>query len=215
MAIGLALLFNLRLPENFDSPYQATSLIDFWRRWHMTLARFLRDYVYIPLGGNRHGAPRQYTNLMITLTLGGLWHGAAWTFVVFGVLHGAGVVVNHAWNGARRPLPAPLAWTLLMLFICTTFVIFRAVSFERVEVMWAGMVGWHGLSLERAAHTIGGNRWKWLAFGAGIVLLCPNRQTIMAWPWRSNLVYAATFALIAAIGVLSMGNPTPFIYFQF
>ena len=91
-------MFGILLPLNFNSPYKATSIIDFWRRWHMTLSQFLRDYLYIPLGGNRHGRALRYVNLMITMLLGGLWHGAAWTFVVWGALHGAYLCINHAWN---------------------------------------------------------------------------------------------------------------------
>src|SRR5215475_3056143 len=114
MAIGLALMIGVRLPLNFDSPYKALSLIDFWRRWHMTLSRFLRDYLYIPLGGNRKGPRRRYINLLVTMLLGGLWHGAAWTFVIWGAIHGFGLVVNHAWNKVaesyRLSLPNPVAW---------------------------------------------------------------------------------------------------------
>src|SRR3546814_2190702 len=102
MAIGIARMFGIRLPLNFDAPYRATSIIDFWRRWHMTLSRFLRDYLYIPLGGGRRGSVRRYGNLMITMLLGGLWHGAGWTFVVWGGLHGLLLVVNHLW---RRVVP--------------------------------------------------------------------------------------------------------------
>jgi D-alanyl-lipoteichoic acid acyltransferase DltB (MBOAT superfamily) len=98
MAIGLALLFNIRLPVNFFSPYRAVSIVDFWRRWHMTLSRYLRDYLYVPLGGNRHGLSRRYINLMVTMLLGGFWHGANWTFIVWGLLHGFYLVVNHAWQ---------------------------------------------------------------------------------------------------------------------
>ena len=98
MAIGISLMFGIFLPLNFNSPYKATSIIDFWRRWHMTLSQFLRDYLYIPLGGNRRGPVLRYVNLMITMLLGGLWHGAAWTFVVWGALHGAYLCINHAWN---------------------------------------------------------------------------------------------------------------------
>ncbi len=96
MAIGSARLFGIRLPENFRSPYKSASIIDFWRRWHMTLSRFLRDYLYISLGGNRHGSSRRYLNLVITMLLGGLWHGAAWTFVIWGGLHGLYLCINHA-----------------------------------------------------------------------------------------------------------------------
>src|SRR3984893_211021 len=101
MAIGISLMFGVFLPLNFDSPYKATTIFDFWRRWHMTLSQFLRDYLYIPLGGNRHGRLLRYVNLMITMLLGGLWHGAAWTFVIWGALHGAYLCVNHLWNAVR------------------------------------------------------------------------------------------------------------------
>src|SRR4029078_5020437 len=102
MALGLALLFGIHLPINFHSPYQARNSIEFWRRWHITLSRFLRDYLYIPLGGNRHGHVRRYINLAITMLLGGLWHGAAWTFVVWGALHGLYLAANHAWVAFRN-----------------------------------------------------------------------------------------------------------------
>ena len=110
MAIGISLMFGIFLPLNFNSPYKATSIIDFWRRWHMTLSQFLRDYLYIPLGGNRHGPVLRYVNLMITMALGGLWHGAAWTFVVWGVLHGALSLhqprLEQLWPGGRAALRA-------------------------------------------------------------------------------------------------------------
>ena len=104
MAVGLCLLFGVRLPYNFNSPYKAWNITEFWRRWHMTLSRFLRDYLYVPLGGNRHGRARRYVNLMLTMLLGGLWHGASWTFVIWGGLHGAYLVVNHGWQWLREKL---------------------------------------------------------------------------------------------------------------
>ena len=111
MAIGAALLFGVRLPLNFASPYKSTSIIEFWRRWHMTLSRFLRDYLYIPLGGNRRGPSRRYVNLFLTMLLGGLWHGAGWTFVAWGALHGAYLAVNHAWTALRGPASGcPCGW---------------------------------------------------------------------------------------------------------
>jgi D-alanyl-lipoteichoic acid acyltransferase DltB (MBOAT superfamily) len=98
MAVGLAYLFGIRLPLNFYSPYKATSIIEFWKLWHITLSRFLRDYLYIPLGGNRKGPSRRMTNLLITMLLGGLWHGAGWTFVIWGALHGLYLILNHLWR---------------------------------------------------------------------------------------------------------------------
>src|SRR5258708_6218815 len=120
MAIGISLMFGIFLPLNFNSPYQATSIIDFWRRWHMTLSQFLRDYLYIPLGGNRHGRILRYVNLMITMVLGGLWHGAAWTFVAWGALHGAYLCINHAWiHFAPNPPPPFARLANLAAFILT------------------------------------------------------------------------------------------------
>ena len=156
MAIGLSLMFNVRLPLNFDSPYKATNIIDFWRRWHMTLSTFLRDYLYIPLGGNRNGSVRRYLNLMITMLLGGLWHGAGWTFVIWGGLHGLYLMINHAW----RELRARLDWirsggqlgklgagALTFLAVIVAWVFFRADSFASALSILAGMAGLNGLSL--------------------------------------------------------------------
>ena len=141
MAIGLGLIFGIRLPANFESPYRAASIIDFWRRWHMTLSRFLRDYVYIPLGGNRRGKARRYLNLMLTMLLGGLWHGAAWAFVVWGVLHGLYLCLNHAWLGIRNRYniinTIPTFFTTwagrLLTFagVCIAWTFFRTEEFGR------------------------------------------------------------------------------------
>ena len=154
MAVGLARMFGIQLPYNFNSPYKATSIIEFWRRWHMTLSRFLRDYVYIPLGGSRRGPRRRHANLMATMLLGGLWHGAAWTFVAWGALHGLFLLVNHAWNGfaaraeaatGRRPaLGAPLAHALTLLAVMVAWVFFAAPSFASAAAVLAGMCGMNG-----------------------------------------------------------------------
>jgi alginate O-acetyltransferase complex protein AlgI len=150
MAIGLGRMFGVRLPLNFYSPYKATSIIDFWRLWHITLSRFLRDYVYKPLGGNRKGNYRRYANLMVTMLLGGLWHGAGWTFVIWGGLHGLFLVVNHAWRAIAQELGLP-AWTrhgasvhvsrlLTFLAVVVAFVFFRADSFNAAMTILTGMV---------------------------------------------------------------------------
>lgn len=149
MAIGLALMMGVRLPLNFDSPYKAVNIIDFWRRWHMTLSRFLRDYLYIPLGGSRHGNGRRYANLMATMLLGGLWHGAGWTFIVWGALHGGYLVINHAWHFVRRKLGHDLkrstwwgrglATLVTFLAVVVGWVFFRADSFSTAERMLSAM----------------------------------------------------------------------------
>jgi D-alanyl-lipoteichoic acid acyltransferase DltB (MBOAT superfamily) len=130
MAIGIALLFNIKLPINFFSPYKATSIQDFWRRWHITLSRFLKDYIYIPLGGNRKGELRTYTNLFTTFLLGGIWHGAGWTFVLWGALHGTALIIHRVWQKIGFRLPAVLAWFITFNFINIAWVFFRAKTFE-------------------------------------------------------------------------------------
>ena len=166
MAIGLSLLFNVRLPVNFNSPYKSLSIIEFWRSWHMTLSRFLRDYLYIPLGGSQKGKIRRYVNLMITMLLGGLWHGAGWTFVIWGGLHGVYLVINHAW----RNLKQRMGWydggklarfgsgLLTFLAVVVGWVFFRADNFSVAIEILNGMVGSNGCSFSKytEASAIGG-----------------------------------------------------------
>ncbi|PHR59468.1 MAG: membrane-bound O-acyltransferase family protein [Arcobacter sp.] len=130
MAIGAALLFNIKLPINFNSPYKALDIQDFWRRWHITLSRFLRDYIYIPLGGNRKGPFRIYTNLLATFILGGIWHGAGWTFVFWGFLHGMALVTHRVWKSLGFTMPKSLAWFITFNFINIAWVFFRAKAWE-------------------------------------------------------------------------------------
>jgi alginate O-acetyltransferase complex protein AlgI len=154
MALGLGLIFGIRLPVNFRSPYQSLSIIEFWRRWHITLSRFLRDYLYIPLGGNRRGAPRRYLNLMITMLLGGLWHGAGWNFVIWGALHGAYLVLNNLWRvfGARngesrkqvivpRGIRRAAAWVATFGAVVIAWVFFRAETLGGALTMLRAMAG--------------------------------------------------------------------------
>jgi D-alanyl-lipoteichoic acid acyltransferase DltB (MBOAT superfamily) len=157
MAIGLSLLFNVRLPVNFNSPYKSLSIIEFWRSWHMTLSRFLRDYLYIPLGGSQKGKIRRYVNLMITMLLGGLWHGAGWTFVIWGGLHGVYLVINHAW----RNLKQRMGWydggklarfgsgLLTFLAVVVGWVFFRADNFSVAMEILNGMLGSNGCSFSK------------------------------------------------------------------
>ncbi|MFT5661973.1 MAG: alginate O-acetyltransferase complex protein AlgI [Sulfurimonas sp.] len=135
MAIGAALLFNIRLPINFNSPYKATSIQDFWRRWHITLSRFLRDYIYIPLGGNRQGSFKTSTNLLSTFIIGGIWHGAGWTFVFWGFLHGMALVIHNIWKSFGIKLPKILAWFITFNFINITWVFFRAEDFNTALII--------------------------------------------------------------------------------
>jgi alginate O-acetyltransferase complex protein AlgI len=157
MAVGLSLLFNVQLPFNFNSPYKARNIIDFWRRWHMTLSRFLRDYLYFALGGNRRGVARRYVNLLLTMFLGGLWHGASWTFALWGLLHGLYLVVNHAWQGLTADvriasrggalLARLAAQALTLLAVIVAWVFFRAPSIDSALQLLASMAGLHGITL--------------------------------------------------------------------
>jgi len=167
MAIGIARMFGIRLPLNFNSPYKATSIIEFWRRWHITLSRFLKDYLYIPLGGSRKGKPRRYANLMITMILGGLWHGAGWTFVLWGALHGFYLIVNHGWRAIfkgrnKTKIGSFFAWIITFFSVVVSWVPFRAESMNGAENILAGMTGLHGFSVsERLIGRFGGAE-EWL-----------------------------------------------------
>jgi len=152
MAIGLAIMFGIRLPANFNSPYKATSIIDFWRRWHMTLSHFLKYYLYIPLGGNRYGYFRKLSNILFTMMLGGLWHGAAWNFVLWGMLHGLYIVINHLWRRITSIKIHPvLGWGITFLMVVIAWVPFRAEDMDTTIRIYQGMLGINGISLPASA----------------------------------------------------------------
>lgn len=144
MAIGLGLLFNIRLPQNFNSPFQAVSIQDFWRRWHMTLSQFLTKYIYFPLGGSRKGVSRTYVNIFLVFLISGIWHGAAWTFVVWGVLHGVASIIYRIWSKGPIRLPKWAAWFVTFSFIHLSFVMFRAKSVADALAVYGAMFGWNG-----------------------------------------------------------------------
>jgi alginate O-acetyltransferase complex protein AlgI len=215
MAIGLALLLGYQLPQNFNRPYLALSLQDFWRRWHMTLSRWLRDYLYIPLGGNREGRLKTYRNLMLTMLLGGLWHGASWTFVLWGGIHGAGLSaerwVRERFGGFR--LPAWVAWLVTFHVVCIAWVFFRAPDLATAFDVLGGL----GLSGPSPLVTL------------PLVLLVVAAVAVQALPpgwWREAeawLVARPVAAQGVAIGALlvvadaAVGQQgvAPFIYYQF
>ncbi len=213
MAIGLGLLFGFTIPINFNAPYVALSVRDFWRRWHITLSRFLRDYLYIPMGGNRFGIPRQMAALMITMLLGGLWHGAGWTFVIWGGWHGVGLVVNHFWEKTGVRLPRGAAWFLTMLFVIFGWVVFRSDTLGQAGTMLSTMTGWHGWSLvvRHVPH-----RWSVLLFALP-ALLGPTSQQLALEKLRPHPVYAALAAGVFFYMVLLIGDEgySEFVYFQF
>jgi len=163
MAIGLARMFGVKFPTNFNSPYKATNIIDFWRRWHMTLSRFLRDYLYVPLGGNRKGALRRYANLMIVMLIGGLWHGASWTFVLWGGLHGFYLLINHAWRAVTTQQRVPgmmvrvvqrASWALTFLAVTVAWTTFRADTLDGALNLYQAMFLFGGLSLPLEAEQV-------------------------------------------------------------
>ena len=200
MAIGMSLMFGIRLPINFNSPYKAVNIIDFWRRWHMTLSRFLRDYLYIPLGGNRKGRTRRYLNLMVTMLLGGLWHGAGWTFVLWGGLHGVYLIVNHAWRALKERvgldlLPSTL-WSRGLSCLATfaavvaAWVIFRAANMEAAFRILRGMAGLNGFALPDVWLAKWGAAGQWFA-QHGVVfanLVTMPHTGVLNWIWILMLV---------------------------
>ena len=177
MAIGLSLGFGVRFPANFNSPYQAVNIIEFWRRWHMTLSRFLRDYLYVPLGGNRRGGFRRYLNLIVTMLIGGLWHGAGWTFVIWGGLHGLFLALNHGWRALRAASGADLSRSTLagrvsgraVTFgaVVVAWVFFRASTLDAAIGVVKGMAGLNGFTLLAADRASLGVAGEWLA-AAGV-----------------------------------------------
>jgi D-alanyl-lipoteichoic acid acyltransferase DltB (MBOAT superfamily) len=213
MAIGLGLLFGFTIPTNFTAPYVALSIRDFWRRWHITLSRFLRDYLYIPLGGNRFGLPRQIYALMVTMILGGLWHGAGWTFVVWGAWHGFGLAGNHVWGKTGLTLPRAVSWLMTMLFIIVGWVVFRSETLSHAWTMLITMTGGHGWSLivNDVPH-----RWSVLLFALP-ALLGPTSQKLALEKLAPRPVYAALAAWLFFYLVLFIGDEgySEFVYFQF
>ena len=221
MAVGLSLLFGIRLPINFHSPYQAVNVIEFWRRWHMTLSRFLRDYLYVPLGGNRKGPRRRYLNLMVTMLLGGLWHGAGWTFVVWGGLHGLYLVVNHAWRALRTRLGHDLklsspwgrgaACVVTFLAVVVSWVVFRADSLGSAGAILGAMAGANGVTVP--------DLWlaRWGAWGDSLTQLglasgaapALTRTGILHWIWALLIVvwFAPNTQQIMAAARPALGVP--------
>ncbi len=192
MALGLARMFGIKLPINFNSPYQALNIVDFWRRWHITLSTFLRDYLYIPLGGSRKGKVRQYLALMLTMLLGGLWHGASWTFVFWGVLHGTYLCINHGWSGLSQyfnfHLYIPrfatrfLSRTSTLLAVLIAWVFFRADTFSSAAIMLKGMFGltaYHNNKLWSSLLESNHELWYQCSVLAFVVLYLPNSIQFM------------------------------------
>ncbi len=213
IAIGLALLMGFVFPQNFDRPYRSLSVREFWRRWHMTLSRYLRDFIYIPLGGSREGPARTVRNLMITMLLGGLWHGAAWGFVIWGALHGAALSLEHFRRGRARLLPPVVAWTATFLFVSLAWIPFRAPT---LDMAWAfarrlATPGPATLMTPGIAIAVVGVLALQLAPGRPLDAM---RERLVALPAAAlGTALAITIVLVAA--AVPGNSVPPFIYFQF
>lgn len=236
MAIGLGLLFKIELPVNFNSPYKATSIVDFWRRWHITLSWFLRECIYIPLGGNRKGRVYQYMNLLITMLLAGLWHGAGWTFVVWGGVHGLLLIATHALEPKQKTTnPYALAFARLFTFalVCLAWVPFRAIDLDAMTTFYKSMFAVSG----NVALGVFDPRAALSIIACFLVAwFFPNTQQIMCkfkpcienylsghttWAvpsifvWKPTFIYAILTGLVFCYVVTSLGNNAEFLYFQF
>jgi alginate O-acetyltransferase complex protein AlgI len=219
MAVGLALMLGFVLIQNFDSPYQSRSITEFWRRWHISLSTWLRDYLYIPLGGNRKSPRRTYANLMAVMLLGGLWHGASWNFVIWGGIHGSALALERARGKSsfyfRLPRPAQVALTFAI--VCLAWVFFRAKTLGQALTYLGSLFG--VVSAGGAADAVAGAMYTpyhraMFALAALIVFFAPNTWAFTA---RLTLPRVAAAATVLGMSVLLMWTQTvnPFLYFQF
>ena len=227
MAIGTARILGFELPENFRMPYLAQSIADFWRRWHISLSSWLRDYLYIPLGGNHGGVVRTQVNMAITMLLGGLWHGASWNFVLWGALHGMALGIHRGWQrwsvsrgwqpDERRPIYLTASWALTLLFCCLAWVPFRSPSFDITLLILRGLLPGSGGTIEWR-HTptlfILGSAIAWHAvyrFAPSTMGRIPFRTNeVVRWP----AMFVLGFSILLLILLVPL-NASPFIYFQF
>lgn len=230
MAIGLALLFNIRLPINFNSPYKALDIQDFWRRWHMTLGRFFTQYVYIPLGGSRNGSFRTYLNIFIIFFLSGFWHGAGWTFVIWGILHGVASIIYRFWSGFNIRLPKVIAWFITFMFVHLAWVFFRSPDIATAKQMLSIMFNIGGFVFpERIANLI--NEWFgtefiyityhfdlkltfWIGLALLVVLFTKNsveRYVLFKFNYRNALF----ISVMTIISLMFLTRVSEFLYFNF
>lgn len=216
MAIGLALLFNIHLPFNFNSPYLSLDIQDFWRRWHITLSRFLRDYVYIPLGGNRRGETILLRNLLLTFLIGGIWHGAGWTFVFWGFLHGVATVIHHIWGRTKIKMNSILAWFITFNFVNIAWIFFRALTWEDALKVLKGMFGFSGFGNPMEITEIRGDliTYLWIAAGFIIIFFIKNTNYVKE-HFKPDWYRMIILIVISIISILNMHRISEFIYFGF
>ncbi|WP_323645002.1 MBOAT family O-acyltransferase, partial [Aliarcobacter butzleri] len=230
MAIGISLMFNIKLPINFNSPYKALSIQDFWRRWHMTLSRFLRDYIYIPLGGNRKGNTRTYVNLLSTFLIGGLWHGAGWTFIIWGALHGIALAIHRFWQSLGFKMNKILAWFITFNFVNIAWIFFRAKEWDDAIKVLGSMFSLDNVVLPNLEFI---NNLKfmmrevfinisqepieiilWITFGFVLILAFKNSMEKMD-SFKVNKKTVLLNILLFVFGVLSLNKVSEFLYFNF
>ena len=234
MAIGIALLFNIKLPINFNSPYKATNIQDFWKRWHITLSRFLKEYIYIPLGGNRKSELRTYSNLMSTFIIGGIWHGAGWTFIFWGFLHGMALIIHRFWQSFEIKFPKLIAWFITFNFINITWVFFRAKEWNDATKVLSGMIGNNGIifkikleeylsflsnfgvSFGTVFQNMTGESkiFFWLLFAFIITLVFKNSIEKLDNLKLNKKTLSFTIFLLT-ISILSLSSVSEFLYFNF
>jgi alginate O-acetyltransferase complex protein AlgI len=208
MAVGLGYLFGLRIPQNFNSPYKAAGIRDFWRRWHISLSTWLRDYLYISLGGNRAGAFRTHMNLLITMLLGGLWHGASWNFVIWGGYHGVLLILDRLLEPLWKIVPRLLYQLATFLAVVAGWVLFRARTLPEASQWLKGMAGLGSGAVMPPSNTV-----MWVGIGLIAVLLLPESWDIR---FSTRLRWAPVYALALFITYLFMNQAeTVFLYYQF
>ena len=219
MAIGLGRMLGFKYPENFRDPYLALTIQDFWRRWHISLSSWLRDYLYISLGGNRHGDVRTYTNLLLTMAIGGLWHGASWSFLLWGVIHGAALAVARFWHQRGLWMTAWLAYPLTLLTVLFAWTPFRATSWGGTLAMLSGQIGRNGFAMsDQMILVMRPLLWLWMGIAFAVVFwpavkvrFFPRFESGGEW-WEALWPIAVFLYAIAVM----MGHQTvPFLYFQF
>ncbi len=214
MAIGLGLMIGFRFPENFNAPYVSRSITEFWRRWHISLSRWLRDYLYVPLGGNRRGKLKTHRNLLLTMVLGGIWHGANWTFLIWGIWHGGLMAIERALGAKHRETvwPKAIAWPLTMVFVMLGWVIFRAETLSDAAAMYRGMVGANGVLMRPELVTLTtASELGFLLVGAAFSIaprLVGPRLSL------SPALQSALLSVLCFVALQARIN-SPFLYFQF
>jgi alginate O-acetyltransferase complex protein AlgI len=214
MAIGLGLMIGFHFPENFNAPYVSRSITEFWRCWHISLSSWLRDYLYVPLGGNRRGKLKTYRNLLLTMVLGGIWHGANWTFVIWGVWHGGLMAIERALGAKHRATvwPKAIAWPLTMVCVLLGWVVFRAETLADAGAMYAGMVGLNGVAMRPELITLTtATELFFLVLGATISIAprLPRPSLSM-----SPALQSALLSILCFVALQARTN-SPFLYFQF